>query len=60
MVLTHDLTWASRLVPIYAFSVRESVEETLPDGTVHKTACFRHKGFVVRKRSSNYTLPLIP
>lgn len=32
--------------PLYAFSVRESVEETLPDGSVKKTAVFRHKGFV--------------
>ena len=31
---------------VYAFSVRESVEETLPDGTVRKTAVFRHRGFV--------------
>lgn len=34
------------LVPVYAFSRRESVEETLPDGTVRKTAVFRHQGFV--------------
>jgi len=32
--------------PLYAFSVRESVETTDPDGTVRKTAVFRHKGFV--------------
>ena len=32
--------------PLYAFSTRESVEETLPDGSVKKTAVFRHKGFV--------------
>ena len=32
--------------PLYAFSVRESVEETLPDGSVRKVAVFRHKGFV--------------
>ena len=31
---------------LYAFSRRESVEETLPDGTVRKTAVFRHVGFV--------------
>jgi len=30
----------------HAFSVRESVEETLPDGSVRKTNVFRHKGFV--------------
>lgn len=32
--------------PVYAFSVRESVETTQPDGTVLKTAVFRHAGFV--------------
>lgn len=31
---------------LYAFSVRESVEEKLPDGGVKKVAVFRHKGFV--------------
>jgi hypothetical protein len=33
------------IAPVYAFSVRESVEETLPDGSVRKTAIFRHRGF---------------
>lgn len=32
--------------PLYAFSMRESIEETQPDGSVRKTAVFRHKGFV--------------
>lgn len=32
--------------PLYAFSVRESVEKTLPDGSVQKINVFRHKGFV--------------
>jgi hypothetical protein len=32
--------------PVYAFSVRESVEKTLPDGSVQKTNVFRHVGFV--------------
>ena len=32
--------------PVYAFSKRISVEETLPDGTVKKTQVFRHEGFV--------------
>ncbi len=32
--------------PLYAFSTRESVEETLPDGSVRKTNVFKHKGFV--------------
>lgn len=34
------------LVPVYAFSRRESVEEKMPDGTVRKTTVFRHEGFV--------------
>lgn len=33
-------------VPLFAFSVRESIEQTMPDGSVRKTAIFRHKGFV--------------
>ena len=32
--------------PVYAFSVRESVEETMPDGSVRKTQKFRHAGWV--------------
>jgi predicted PhzF superfamily epimerase YddE/YHI9 len=31
--------------PVYAFSVRESVETTDADGSVRKTAIFRHRGF---------------
>lgn len=33
--------------PLYAFSVRESVEETQPDGSVIKRNVFKHAGFVV-------------
>ncbi len=32
--------------PVYAFSVRESVEQAQPDGTVRKINIFRHAGFV--------------
>lgn len=32
--------------PLYAFSVRESVETTDADGAVRKTTVFRHAGFV--------------
>lgn len=32
--------------PLYAYSERESVEETLPDGTVKKVNVFKHKGFI--------------
>jgi len=35
-----------RITPLFAFSVRESVELTLPDGSVKKTTIFRHQGFV--------------
>ena len=34
------------LVPVYAFSRRESVETQLPDGSVKKSNVFRHIGFV--------------
>ena len=37
------------IVPIYAFSVRESIEETQEDGSVVKRNVFRHKGFVMAK-----------
>ena len=31
---------------LYAYSRRESVEETLPDGSVRKVMIFRHAGFI--------------
>ena len=34
------------ITPVYAFSKRESVEKTLPDGSVQKTNVFKHIGFV--------------
>ena len=34
------------ITPLYAFSVRESIEETQPDGSVKKINVFRHEGFV--------------
>ena len=34
------------IVPVYAFSRRESVEVTDENGNVRKTAVFRHLGFV--------------
>lgn len=37
---------ARGIAPLYAFSKRESVEEKLADGTVKKTAVFKHIGFV--------------
>lgn len=32
--------------PLYAYSERVSIETTQPDGSVVKTAVFKHKGFV--------------
>lgn len=37
---------AQRIEPVYAFSVRESVEQAQPDGSVRKVNVFRHAGFV--------------
>ena len=37
---------AERYIPVYAFSVRESEEEILPDGSVKKVNIFKHKGFI--------------
>lgn len=32
--------------PLYAFSTRESIEKTLPDGSIQKVNIFKHLGFV--------------
>lgn len=34
------------IAPVYAFSVRESIEQSQPDGSVRKINVFRHAGFV--------------
>jgi hypothetical protein len=34
------------LMPVYAFSKRESVEEQMPDGSVVKKNVFKHRGFI--------------
>jgi len=34
------------VTPVYAFSVRESIEKVLEDGSTTKTSVFKHKGFV--------------
>ena len=34
------------ITPLYAFSQRESVETVNADGTVVKTAVFKHKGYI--------------
>jgi hypothetical protein len=37
---------AADITPLYAFSVRESVEQALADGSVRKVNVFRHAGFI--------------
>lgn len=37
---------ARGIKPLYAFSIRESVEKTLPDGSIQKVNIFKHQGFV--------------
>ena len=37
---------AERYIPLFSFSMRESVEEELPDGSVKKTSVFKHQGFI--------------
>lgn len=38
--------WDEDIRPLYAFSVRDSVERIRPSGAVEKVAVFRHSGFV--------------
>ena len=42
----HEWALEAGIKPLYAFSVRESVESTEPDGSVIKRNVFRHLGFV--------------
>ena len=46
MAALHAAIHAQGLTPVYAFSKRESEEQTQPDGSVRKVAVFRHLGFV--------------
>ena len=46
MPVLEQLLRAKGIVPLYAFSRRESVERTLPDGSVEKINNFVHVGFV--------------
>lgn len=46
MAALHDWALEAGIKPLYAFSVRESVESTEPDGSVVKRNVFRHMGFV--------------
>lgn len=41
------------IAALYAFSVRESVEQTQPDGSVRKINVFRHAGFIAAARAAN-------
>jgi len=34
------------IIPLYAFSKRQCIEERMPDGSVKKVQVFRHIGFV--------------
>ena len=43
--LEHALTFQG-ITPLYSFTERVSVETVQPDGTVKKTAVFKHIGFV--------------
>jgi hypothetical protein len=47
--LMSSLEWYLRgagIAPIYAFSVRESIEETITEGSVRKVAVSKHVGFI--------------
>ena len=44
-ILAEELR-ASGIDPLLAFSRRETVEQTQPDGSVRKVAVFRHVGFI--------------
>ena len=46
MPALHEWALEAGIKPLYAFSVRESVESTEPDGSVIKRNLFRHMGFV--------------
>lgn len=37
---------ANGITPVYAFSVRQSVESFQPDGSITKASVFKHVGFV--------------
>jgi len=38
--------WDQNIRPLYAFSIRESIERPRPSGAVEKVTVFRHAGFV--------------
>lgn len=53
------LEWALRrrgITPLYAFSVRDSAEQVLPDGSTRKVAVFHHLGFTEAVKQAIYHL----
>ena len=46
MSILEDALLAREITPIYAFSVRESIEQSQDDGSVKKLNVFKHIGFV--------------
>lgn len=46
MSTLENYLWEEGMVPVYAFSQRHVVESVKEDGTVVKTAVFKHVGFV--------------
>jgi hypothetical protein len=51
---------AHGITPLYAFSVRESVDQVQPDGSVRKVATFRHAGFVGCEADEPDTVEVMP
>jgi len=51
---------ARGITPVYAFSVRESVDQVQPDGSVRKVAVFRHAGFVGCEIDEPETIEVLP
>lgn len=41
-----DALISREIEPVYAFSVRESIEQNQPDGSVRKVNIFKHAGFI--------------
>ena len=42
----HKVLELNGITPVYSFSERVSIEETLSDGSVKKSCIFKHTGFV--------------
>lgn len=50
MRVLEDALRSRGVIPVYGFSRRVVTETTLPDGSVQKTTCFKHAGFVFSSR----------